>query len=136
MSFKAAPVNHGVKFQRVDLDDQPILNADVNRVVSTNRGTTIKQGEAQVSTIEHVLSALTGMGVDNVLIEIDGPEIPIMDGSEVEFVKLIDSCIRGLDGTGVSKSGKLSSARPRGGGGKACSQQVPKSSEHENSDKR
>ena len=90
MSFKAAPVNHGVKFQRVDLEDQPILNADVNRVVSTNRGTTIKQGQAQVSTIEHVLSALTGMGVDNVLIEIDGPEIPIMDGSAEEFVKLIE----------------------------------------------
>lgn len=90
MTLNPAPANHGIKFQRVDLDNNPILNADVNRVVSTNRGTTIKQGEAQVSTVEHVMSALTGLGVDNILIEIDGPEVPIMDGSAKPFVDILD----------------------------------------------
>lgn len=90
MTFKPAPANHGIKFQRVDLEEAPILNADVNRVVSTNRGTTIKQGNAQVSTIEHALSALVGMAVDNVLIEINGPEVPIMDGSASSFVDKLE----------------------------------------------
>jgi len=71
---------------RVDMQDQPVLTADVNQVVSTNRGTTIRNGEAQISTVEHVLSALTGTGVDNVLIKVNGPEIPIMDGSAIDFV--------------------------------------------------
>lgn len=87
MTVKAAPINHGIRFQRIDLKDSPILPADVNRVISTNRGTTIKTGEAQVSTVEHILSALAGLGIDNVLIEIDGPEVPIMDGSAREFTE-------------------------------------------------
>lgn len=87
MTVKAAPVNHGIRFQRVDLPDKPILPADVNRVISTNRGTTIKSGEGQVSTVEHILSALAGLGIDNVLIEIDGPEVPIMDGSARPFTR-------------------------------------------------
>ncbi|MBK8511271.1 MAG: bifunctional UDP-3-O-[3-hydroxymyristoyl] N-acetylglucosamine deacetylase/3-hydroxyacyl-ACP dehydratase [Saprospiraceae bacterium] len=87
MTVKAAPVNHGIRFQRVDLADKPILPADVNRVISTNRGTTIKSGEGQVSTVEHILSALAGLGIDNVLIEIDGPEVPIMDGSARPFTR-------------------------------------------------
>lgn len=90
MTFKPAPANHGIKFRRVDLDSQPTLNADVNRVVSTNRGTTIKQGSAQVSTVEHVLSALLGMAIDNCVIEINGPEVPIMDGSAIPFVEKIE----------------------------------------------
>ncbi|HNR07265.1 MAG TPA: bifunctional UDP-3-O-[3-hydroxymyristoyl] N-acetylglucosamine deacetylase/3-hydroxyacyl-ACP dehydratase [Saprospiraceae bacterium] len=85
MTIRPAPVNHGIRFQRIDLKDSPILPADVNRVISTNRGTTIKSGDAQVSTVEHILSALAGMGIDNVLIEIDGPEVPIMDGSSKPF---------------------------------------------------
>ncbi len=89
LTFKPAPENHGFKFQRVDLDSKPILKVDVSRVVSTLRGTTIKKGEAQISTIEHTLSALTGMHIDNVLIEIDGPEVPIMDGSAQPFVKVL-----------------------------------------------
>jgi UDP-3-O-[3-hydroxymyristoyl] N-acetylglucosamine deacetylase/3-hydroxyacyl-[acyl-carrier-protein] dehydratase len=91
MTFEPAPANHGFRFQRIDLDDQPILMADVSKVVSTNRGTTIKQGEVQVSTIEHSLSALLGMNVDNALIKIDGPEAPIMDGSALDFIKGIES---------------------------------------------
>lgn len=89
LTFKPAPINHGYKFQRVDLEDQPIISADVGRVTSTQRGTTIKNGPAEVSTIEHVLSALSGLQIDNVLMELDGPEIPIMDGSAYPFVKVL-----------------------------------------------
>ncbi len=81
-----APANHGYKFKRIDLDNQPVINADANLVVSTNRGTTLQRGEAQVSTVEHLLSAMVGTGLDNALIEIDGPEVPIMDGSAQPFV--------------------------------------------------
>lgn len=87
IEFEPAEVNHGIRFMRVDMKDQPVLTADVTQVVSTNRGTTIRNGEAQISTVEHVLSALTGTGVDNVLIKVDGPEIPIMDGSAMHFVE-------------------------------------------------
>lgn len=91
MVIKPAPVNHGIKFQRVDLESNQVINADVNKVVSTNRSTTIKSGEAQVSTVEHILSAMRGMGVDNVLIEIDGLEVPIMDGSAASFSEAIEA---------------------------------------------
>ena len=90
MTMKPAPVNHGYKFQRVDLETTPIISADVGKVISTNRGTTLKSGDAQVSTVEHTLSALSGCSVDNVLIEIDGPETPIIDGSALEFVQKIE----------------------------------------------
>jgi UDP-3-O-[3-hydroxymyristoyl] N-acetylglucosamine deacetylase/3-hydroxyacyl-[acyl-carrier-protein] dehydratase len=89
LTFKPAQANHGFRFQRIDLPDQPVIPADVKMVISTNRGTTLKSGEAQVSTVEHVLSALTGMGIDNVLLEIDGPEMPIMDGTSMPFVAAI-----------------------------------------------
>jgi UDP-3-O-[3-hydroxymyristoyl] N-acetylglucosamine deacetylase/3-hydroxyacyl-[acyl-carrier-protein] dehydratase len=89
LTFNPAPENHGFKFQRIDLSNQPIINADVSRVISTTRGTTIKSDNAQVSTIEHVLSALAGLQIDNVLMEIDGPEVPILDGSALPFVKAI-----------------------------------------------
>jgi len=89
LTFKPAEANHGYRFQRVDLPEQPVIPADVKLVISTNRGTTIKIGDAQVSTIEHVLSALTGLGIDNVLLEIDGPEMPIMDGTSMPFVKAL-----------------------------------------------
>jgi UDP-3-O-[3-hydroxymyristoyl] N-acetylglucosamine deacetylase/3-hydroxyacyl-[acyl-carrier-protein] dehydratase len=89
LTFKPAPEGHGYIFQRVDLDGAPSVYADVNRVISTQRGTTIKQGEAVVHTVEHALSALSGMGLDNVLIEIDGPEVPILDGSAAPFVQAL-----------------------------------------------
>ncbi len=87
MTFRPAPANHGYKWKRIDLEEQPIIPSDVNRVVATNRGTTIASGEARISTVEHTLSVLTGLQIDNVLIEIDGPETPIMDGSGLDFVK-------------------------------------------------
>ena len=89
--FHPAPENHGYKFKRVDLEGQPVIPADVNQVVSTNRGTTLKSAAASISTTEHVLSALFGLGIDNVMMEVDGPEIPIMDGSALPFVKLLET---------------------------------------------
>ncbi|MEQ8703095.1 MAG: bifunctional UDP-3-O-[3-hydroxymyristoyl] N-acetylglucosamine deacetylase/3-hydroxyacyl-ACP dehydratase [Phaeodactylibacter sp.] len=86
LTFHPAPVDHGYKFQRMDMEKEPVLSADINRVVSTQRGTTIKVGQAEVHTVEHVLSALSGLGVDNVLIQLDGPEVPILDGSAGPFV--------------------------------------------------
>lgn len=86
-----APANHGYKFQRVDLDDAPIINADVDLVISTDRGTTLESKGVRVYTTEHVLAALVGCGVDNALIKITGQEIPILDGSALPYVKAIDS---------------------------------------------
>jgi UDP-3-O-[3-hydroxymyristoyl] N-acetylglucosamine deacetylase/3-hydroxyacyl-[acyl-carrier-protein] dehydratase len=91
MTFLPAPPGHGVKFQRVDLNDQPVIRADVSHVSSTLRGTTIRQDNAQVSTVEHAMAALFGLCIDNVLIEIDGPEVPILDGSAIGFVKALSS---------------------------------------------
>ncbi|MDH3648198.1 MAG: bifunctional UDP-3-O-[3-hydroxymyristoyl] N-acetylglucosamine deacetylase/3-hydroxyacyl-ACP dehydratase [Saprospiraceae bacterium] len=88
MTFKTADSNFGVRFKRIDLPDSPVLIADVTKVFSTHRGTTIREGDAQVSTVEHILSALAGSGIDNVLIEIDGPEVPIVDGSAKPFIEL------------------------------------------------
>jgi len=90
MTFKPAPENHGIKFQRTDLEGKPVIAAIVENVSDTSRGTTIAKNGAIVSTIEHVLSALSGLEIDNVLIEIDGPEIPIMDGSAKYFVDAIE----------------------------------------------
>jgi len=89
MSFLPASENHGIKFQRVDTPEKVVIPADISRVVSTNRGTAISSGEITVHTVEHALAALTGMGIDNVLIEIDGPEVPILDGSSKPFVQAI-----------------------------------------------
>ncbi len=86
MTFLPAPDHHGYKFQRVDIAGQPIIEADVDNVVDTSRVPTIKKNGARVSTVEHVLAALAGLEIDNVLIQIDGPETPIMDGSSIPFV--------------------------------------------------
>lgn len=97
LTFKPAPVNHGFKFQRVDLPDAPIIPADVSKVISTNRGTTIgHENGAQVHTVEHALSALVGLGIDNVLIQLDAIEVPIMDGSARDFV-------HALQGAGIEE---------------------------------
>lgn len=85
-----APANHGYKFQRIDLDGEPTINADCDLVVATDRGTTLEQNGARVYTTEHLLAALYGCQVDNALIKLDGPEIPIMDGSSLLFVNAIE----------------------------------------------
>ena len=90
LTFKPAPENHGYQFKRIDLPDQPIIEADVDHVIDTNRGTTIGKGNARVSTIEHVLAALSGMEIDNVMMEIDGPEVPILDGSSKPFIDILE----------------------------------------------
>jgi UDP-3-O-[3-hydroxymyristoyl] N-acetylglucosamine deacetylase/3-hydroxyacyl-[acyl-carrier-protein] dehydratase len=84
-----APDNHGYKFQRIDLPGEPLVEADVDLVVDTSRGTTLGKGDVRIHTVEHVLAALAGMEVDNCLIKLDGPEIPILDGSSKPFVEAI-----------------------------------------------
>jgi UDP-3-O-[3-hydroxymyristoyl] N-acetylglucosamine deacetylase/3-hydroxyacyl-[acyl-carrier-protein] dehydratase len=85
-----APDNHGYKFQRIDLEGSPIIKADADLVVATDRGTTLESNGARVYTTEHVLAALYGCQVDNALIKLDGPEVPIMDGSSLPFVRAIE----------------------------------------------
>jgi UDP-3-O-[3-hydroxymyristoyl] N-acetylglucosamine deacetylase/3-hydroxyacyl-[acyl-carrier-protein] dehydratase len=89
MTFLPAEADHGIKFQRIDLDGQPVVEADVDNVVDCSRGTTIAKGEARVNTVEHTLAALVGLQLDNVLIQIDGPEPPIMDGSSKHFITIL-----------------------------------------------
>jgi UDP-3-O-[3-hydroxymyristoyl] N-acetylglucosamine deacetylase/3-hydroxyacyl-[acyl-carrier-protein] dehydratase len=91
MTIKPANPGYGIRFQRVDLPDRPIVKADVDYVVDTSRGTTIEFNGARVSTIEHMLAAMVGLGVDNALIELDGSEVPILDGSSKMFIEAIDS---------------------------------------------
>ncbi|MFY8171453.1 MAG: bifunctional UDP-3-O-[3-hydroxymyristoyl] N-acetylglucosamine deacetylase/3-hydroxyacyl-ACP dehydratase [Sphingobacteriaceae bacterium] len=90
MTFKPAPENHGFKFQRIDLPGSPIIDADVDNVTDTSRGTTITQNGASVSTVEHTLAALAGLELDNILIEINAPETPIMDGSSIIFIEELE----------------------------------------------
>lgn len=89
MTFVPAKPNHGIKFQRIDLEGQPIVHADVDNVVDLSRGTSIEENGARVNTVEHTLAALVGLEIDNVLIQLDGPEPPIMDGSSERFIDSI-----------------------------------------------
>lgn len=89
LTLKPAPEGHGFKFRRIDLPDQPFINADVDKVQTVERATTLAEGSVKVHTVEHVISALAGMGVDNALIEMDANEPPIGDGSSQPFVELI-----------------------------------------------
>ena len=86
MVFKPAPENHGYKFKRVDLPGEPVIEADVDYVVDLSRGTTLGKGDAKVATVEHTLAALAGLEIDNVMIELDSIETPIMDGSSQVFI--------------------------------------------------
>src|SRR6201986_386140 len=90
MTLKPANAGFGYQFQRIDLPGQPIIKADCDLVTDTSRGTRLDQGVAKISTVEHILAALVGMGVDNCLIEENGPEIPIIDGSSEPFVQIIE----------------------------------------------
>ncbi len=89
VTLNPAPENHGIIFKRTDLEGHPIIEAIAENVTDTNRGTCLQKGEAGVQTVEHVLAALTGFEIDNCLIETDGPEIPIMDGSAKFFAEAI-----------------------------------------------
>jgi UDP-3-O-[3-hydroxymyristoyl] N-acetylglucosamine deacetylase/3-hydroxyacyl-[acyl-carrier-protein] dehydratase len=95
MTFVPAPINHGIIFQRTDLPGQPTVEADVDYVVDLSRGTTIEKNGARVNTVEHTLAALVGLQIDNILIQLDGPEPPIMDGSSKPFVDVLEEA--GMD---------------------------------------
>ncbi len=90
MALCPASPGFGIQFKRVDLPNQPLIKADCDLVTDTARGTTLQVGDARVSTVEHLLAALVGMGVDNVLIELNAPEVPIVDGSSQPFIELIE----------------------------------------------
>jgi len=90
MILKPAPPNFGIQFQRIDLPDQPVMKADCDLVTDTSRGTTLESNGMKINTVEHVLAALVGMGIDNVLIALNGQEVPIMDGSSEPFIELIE----------------------------------------------
>jgi len=90
MNFLPAPINHGFKFKRVDLEEQTIIDANVDLVIDTSRGTLLEKDGAKIGTIEHALAALIGMDLDNVLIEVNNEEAPIIDGSSKYFVEAIE----------------------------------------------
>jgi UDP-3-O-[3-hydroxymyristoyl] N-acetylglucosamine deacetylase/3-hydroxyacyl-[acyl-carrier-protein] dehydratase len=89
LTFLPAPENHGIKIKRVDLPEQPVMDAVAEYVAETTRGTVLKKGEMQVSTVEHALSALYALGIDNCMLEVDAPEFPILDGSARYYVEHI-----------------------------------------------
>jgi len=91
LTLQPAPENFGFKFRRIDLEDKPFIPALVEKVQKVERATTIAEGSVNVHTVEHVISALAGMGVDNAIIEMDANEPPIADGSSMPFVQLIKS---------------------------------------------
>ena len=91
LTFHPAPENHGIKFRRIDLDNKPVVDALVDNVISTERGTTLGLNGSKIFTVEHVLAALTGLGIDNILIDIDTEEMPIMDGSSKIFIDVLEN---------------------------------------------
>ena len=91
MTFKPAPVNNGFTFVRLDLEGHPVIEADANYVVNTQRGTNLEKLGVKIQTPEHVLAALVGCDLDNVIIELDASELPIMDGSSKYFVEALEN---------------------------------------------
>ena len=89
VTFNPAPENTGYRIQRIDLEGQPIIDAVAEKVVDTQRGTVLAQGDVRVSTVEHAMAALYALGIDNCLIQVDGPEFPILDGSAIMYVDKI-----------------------------------------------
>jgi UDP-3-O-[3-hydroxymyristoyl] N-acetylglucosamine deacetylase/3-hydroxyacyl-[acyl-carrier-protein] dehydratase len=89
VTFNPAPENHGYKIQRIDVEGMPIIDGVAENVVDTQRGTVLGKGDVKVSTVEHALSALYVLGVDNCLIQVNGPELPILDGSAIKYVEKI-----------------------------------------------
>jgi len=90
LTFHPAPVNHGIKFKRTDLEKPKVIPVDPAKVTDTNRSTTLAIGEIKIQTVEHVLSALAGLSLDNVLLEIDGAEVPILDGSAAKIISALE----------------------------------------------
>ena len=90
-TFLPAPENHGYKIQRVDLEGQPVIEALAENVVETSRGTVIADGDVRISTIEHAMAALYAAEIDNCLIQVNAPEMPILDGSAAVYAEEIDA---------------------------------------------
>jgi len=90
LTFRPAEPSSGIRFRRLDMDGSPEIPADVAHVVDTDRGTGLGEGEAKILTVEHVLAALVGLSIDNVLLEVEGPEVPICDGSFHDYVAALD----------------------------------------------
>ena len=89
VTFNPAPENSGYKIQRIDVEGQPVIDAVAENVVETTRGTVLGKGDVKVSTVEHAMSALYAMGIDNCLMQVNGPEFPILDGSAIMYVNKI-----------------------------------------------
>ena len=89
VTFNPAPENHGYKIQRIDLDGMPVIDAIAENVVDTQRGTVLGKGDIRVSTIEHGMAALYALGINNCLIQVNGPEFPILDGSAIKYIEKI-----------------------------------------------
>lgn len=90
VTFNPAPENHGYKIQRIDLPGEPVIDAIAENVTETTRGTVLTKGEARVSTVEHAMAALFALGIDNCLMQVNGPEFPILDGSAIQYVENIE----------------------------------------------
>ena len=90
VTFNPAPENYGYKIQRIDLPGEPIIDAIAENVTETTRGTVLTKGEARVSTVEHAMAALFALGIDNCLMQVNGPEFPILDGSAIHYIENIE----------------------------------------------
>ena len=91
ITFKPAPENYGIRFKRTDIKGSPAIKADIDHVVDISRGTTIKQNGIRIHTVEHTLAAVSGLRIDNILIELTSKETPVMDGSAKDFVEALQS---------------------------------------------
>ena len=89
VTFNPAPENSGYKVQRIDMEGEPTIDAIAENVIDTQRGTVLGKGKVRVSTVEHGLAALYALGIDNCLIQVNGPEFPILDGSAIKYVEKI-----------------------------------------------
>ncbi len=89
MTFLPAPAHHGICFRRTDLEGAPLVKAVVGNVTDTSRGTTLEQNDAKVMTVEHLMAAASGLSIDNMLVDIDSEETPILDGSAMPYVQLL-----------------------------------------------
>ena len=85
MTFKSAPEDYGIRFKRVDLDSSPEIPADIDHVIDISRGTTIGKDGVKIHTVEHVLAAIVGCEIDNIIVELDTNEPPVMDGSSIRL---------------------------------------------------
>jgi UDP-3-O-[3-hydroxymyristoyl] N-acetylglucosamine deacetylase/3-hydroxyacyl-[acyl-carrier-protein] dehydratase len=90
INFKPAPADAGVKFVRIDLPDKPVIAGDIDHVIDVARGTTLGEGEVKIHTVEHVLAALAGLGIDNLIVEVNANEPPVADGSAMPFIEVLN----------------------------------------------